>query len=198
VVRFAPDITNASPQGLGNWSAEDIGAYLKTGHNLFAAATGPMAEVVERSSSNMTDADLHAVTVYLKDQPGSDAPAPQPIAGSDPAMARGKVIYADECSACHAPQGSGQPNLFPRLAGSPAVQSHDITSLARVVLAGTRSVATPRALTAPAMPGFAWLLNDRDVADVLTFIRNSWGNAASALSADQIQKVRKALTERTG
>lgn len=194
---FAPDITNAARHGLGAWSIDEIVAYLKTGHNQTAAAAGPMADEVAKSSSKMTDADLRAVAVYLKDQPGSDKKPPEPLAASDSSVKAGAAIYADECSACHTPRGAGVPGLIPSLAGSASVQSTDATSLIRVVLAGTRSVATDGAPTGPAMPGFGWLLDDREVADLLTYIRNSWGNAADAVTGDQVNDRRQALAKGT-
>ena len=76
---FAPDITNDERRGLGGWSVDDIVAYLRSGHNRIAAATGPMAEEVALSSSRMTEADLAAIATYLKDQPArTDAVAPLP------------------------------------------------------------------------------------------------------------------------
>jgi mono/diheme cytochrome c family protein len=71
--------------------------------------------------------------------------------------------------------------LFPHLAGSALVQAPDLTTLVRVVLQGSRAVSTPSAPTAPAMPPFDWRLNDTQVAAVLTYIRNSWGNEAGPL-----------------
>jgi mono/diheme cytochrome c family protein len=193
---FAPDISGDPHRGLGAWSAEDIVAYLKTGHNRFAAASGPMAEEVSDSSSKLTDGDLHAVAVYLKDQPAPDEKSPQPVAAHDPAMKAGAAIYRDECAACHTPSGAGVPSLIPALAGSASVQSTDPTSLIRVVLAGAHSVATKGAPTGPAMPPFAWFLDDREASAVLTYIRNSWGNAAAAVTASEVDKRRSGL--RTG
>jgi mono/diheme cytochrome c family protein len=193
---FAPDITTDPRRGIGSWSADDLVTYLKTGHNRFAAATGPMADEVVHSSSKMTDADLHAVATYLKDQPTPDEKSPQPVAASNPGMKMGAAIYADECSACHTPRGAGVANLFPALAGSPAVQSTDPTSAIRVVLAGTQSVATDNAPTAPSMPAFAWLLDDNQVAAVLTYVRNRWGNAAAGVTANEVAERRAALAKR--
>ncbi len=51
----APNITNDKQLGLGAWSVDDIAQYLKTGHNEVAAASGPMGEEVERSSSKISD-----------------------------------------------------------------------------------------------------------------------------------------------
>jgi mono/diheme cytochrome c family protein len=193
---FAPDISTDPRRGIGSWSADDLVAYLKNGHNRFSAATGPMADVVTHSSSKMTDADLHKVATYLKDQPAPEEKSPQPVAASDPAMKLGAAIYADECSACHASNGAGIANLFPRLAGSASVQSTDPTSLIRVVFAGTQSVATDAAPTAPSMPAFGWLLDDRQTAAVLTYIRNAWGNAAPPVSDDEVAKHRSSLAKR--
>ncbi|HEX5319709.1 MAG TPA: cytochrome c [Stellaceae bacterium] len=195
---FAPEIAAGAPRGLANWSADDIVAYLKSGHNKFAAATGPMADVVTRSTSRMKDDDLHAIAVYLKAQHGSGNQSPKPVAASDSAMKMGGAIFGDECAACHTGHGTGRPRLFPSLAGSAAVQSRDPTSLIRVVLGGTRSVGTETAPTSPAMPAFGWLFNDEQAAAVLTYIRNSWGNAAPAVDAGQVHDVRKALTQRSG
>ncbi len=67
---FAPDITNDDRVGLGRWSADDIVAYLKTGHNRITAATGPMAEEIEHSTSKLKDEDLAAMAAYLKSRAG--------------------------------------------------------------------------------------------------------------------------------
>ncbi|HEV2673259.1 MAG TPA: c-type cytochrome [Aliidongia sp.] len=192
---FAPNITNDARSGLGHWTTGEIVAYLKSGHTAGAAASGPMAEEVALSSSKMADADLQAVAVYLKDQPGQDQPAP--AAPSDTVMTAGAAIYADECSACHASTGTGVPGLFPALAGASGVQSSDPASLLHVVLRGTRSVATETAPTAPAMPSFAWLLSDDQVAAVATYVRNAWGNAAPAVTGSDVGHARRDLAERT-
>jgi mono/diheme cytochrome c family protein len=52
---FAPDLTGDPRRGLGAWSLDDIATYLKTGHNHFAAAAGPMAEVVAKSEVTADD-----------------------------------------------------------------------------------------------------------------------------------------------
>jgi mono/diheme cytochrome c family protein len=194
---FAPDITNDGRRGLGTWSADDIVAYLKTGHNRFSAGSGPMAEEIVHSSSQITDGDLQAIAAYLKDQSGKGEPAPSAVAANDPAMKLGAAIFGDECAACHTPSGKGIPSLFPDLAGSPAVQSADPTSILHIILDGARSVGTAGAPTAPAMPGFRMLLNDREIAAVATYIRNAWGNAALYVSEGDVSDMRDALAHRS-
>jgi mono/diheme cytochrome c family protein len=194
---FAPNITNDNYRGLGSWSIDDIVTYLKTGHTEKDSASGPMAEEVSLSSSRMTDADLHAIAVYLKDRPDSGGAKPAAVAANDPAMKIGGAIYADECSACHKPKGEGVSGLIPSLAGSPSVQSTEPTSVLHVVLRGTRSVGTKGAPTASAMPPFGWLLTDEQVAAVTTFVRNAWGNAAPAVSSGDVSKARTSLAQRS-
>lgn len=194
---FAPDITNDPRRGLGGWSIDEIVAYLKTGHNRTSAATGLMSETLNLSTSHMSEADLRAIAIYLKDQTPQDHAAGTPAVPDQTTMNTGAKIYADECSGCHTPNGKGIPGLFPSLDGSPVVQQNDPTTLMHIVLRGARSVGTEQAPTAPAMPEFGWLLRDDQVAAVLSYIRNAWGNAAPSVSADEVSKARHAFVERS-
>lgn len=190
---FAPDLTSDAHKGLGSWSVDDITTYLKTGANRFDIASGPMAEAVRHSTSGWRDDDLKAVAVYLKDIKGDGAAAPPPLAANDPAMTAGKAIYLDRCAACHVSSGEGAPSLFPTLAKAPIVNGKDPTSLIRVVLEGSQAVGTGARPTTPAMPSFGWNLGDAEVANVLTYIRNSWGNAAMPVAPSQVKDLRTQL-----
>jgi mono/diheme cytochrome c family protein len=193
---FAPDITNDPRKGVGGWSKDDLVTYLKTGTNRWTLASGPMADAVNHSTSRMTDDDIVAIATYLKDSgQGGTVAKPEPVAANNDAMRAGAAIYKDSCAACHKDSGQGEINLFPRLAGSALVQSDDPTTLARVVLQGTRAVSTASAPTAPAMPAFDWRLSDAQAAAVLTYVRNSWGNAAPAVSAAAMTGQRESLAK---
>ena len=191
----APDITGDARRGLGSWSVEDIVQYLRTGHNRQAAASGPMAEEVALLSSRMNEDDLRAVAVYLKAQPGQGDEAP-PIPPDTPAMQAGAAIYGDSCGSCHGRGGGGVTGLFPTLAGVPAVQQRDPASLIRVVLDGAKSVSTQAAPTGAAMPSYGWRLDDDQVAAVLTYVRNAWGNEAPAVPASAVASMREQLRQR--
>ena len=189
-----PAITNDARRGLGGWSVDQVVEYLRTGRNEIAAATGPMAEVVQYSTARMPDADLRAMAVYLKERkadPVADAPAPLPA--SDAMMVAGRAIYLDTCSACHTASGAGIERLFPRLAGAPGVQQGDAGTLVRVVLGGTKAAATAEAPTSPGMPSLGWRLEDGEVAAVVTYVRNAWGNAAPAVSEADVRRMREVL-----
>ncbi|MCQ2042410.1 MULTISPECIES: cytochrome c [Stutzerimonas] len=189
---MAPNISNTAHVGLGEWTEDDIVQYLKTGANRYDIASGPMAEAVENSTQYWRDEDLRAVAVYLKDL-DHEHEKPEPLDPNDPIMTAGRGLYEDRCSACHTPDGEGIPTLFPKLANAPLVNARDAVSMIRVVLAGNRAGSTDAAPTGPAMPSFAWNLSDENIADVLTYVRNSWGNAAPAVSADEVRKQREAL-----
>jgi mono/diheme cytochrome c family protein len=187
---FAPNITADNRKGIGGWSVDELVSYLKTGVNPDAIATGDMIEEIVHSSSKMTDDDLKAIAVYLKSLPPERERVPTALAASDSRMVAGQAIYKDNCAACHTDAGTGSSGLFARLAGSHAVQSDDPTTLIRVVLMGSKGVGTTDAPTSPAMPSFGWRLTDAQVASVLTYIRNSWGNASLPVLADQVNKAR--------
>jgi mono/diheme cytochrome c family protein len=187
----APDLTGNARTGLGGWSVDDILEYLKTGRNGRANAGGPMAQVVSESTSLMSDADLRAMAVYLKDQPASPSREPRPV--DIGAMTRGAAVFSDACASCHLADGRGQPRYFPPLTGDAAVQQADPASLTHMILAGVRTGPTASRPTPLSMPSFAWKLTDQQIADVATFTRNSWGNHAPPVSAGAVAKMRKRL-----
>ena len=190
----APNITNDMHSGLGKWSTEDIVQYLKTGQTRFSLASGPMKDVIENSTSKMPDADLKAIAVYLKERGAAGSPAPVPLASSDPRMQAGEAIFTDTCSACHTRSGAGVEHLFPKLAGNVVATQDDPASLIRIVIAGGRAAATEERPTSPSMPSLGFRLNDNEVAAVVTYVRNSWGNAASSVSAETVKALRAKVT----
>ena len=99
---FAPDITNDPRKGIGGWSTDDLAGYLKNGTNRWTLASGPMADAVSHSTSQMTDDDVLAIATYLKDSgDGGSGGKPESVSANDNAMRAGAAIYKDSCSACH-------------------------------------------------------------------------------------------------
>lgn len=195
---YATNLTGDQRTGLGAWSAEEIVEYLQKGRNARSAASGPMAEVVEYSTSLMSEADLRAIATYLKEPPTAApaTPARTALASDNTQMAVGEAIYLDRCMACHRRDGEGVARMFPRLAGSQVVQQEGNETLLRVVLQGVRAAYSPHAPTSPAMPAFGWRLNDDQTAAVTTYIRNAWGNAAPAVTAADAGRMRDLLRDR--
>jgi len=194
---FAPNIGANEYQGIGGWGVDDVVQYLRTGANAWTRASGPMAEVVQDSTSRMTEADLRAMAVYLKDQPVHGPPSP-PVAlpADNPQMRTGAALYVDNCAACHRRDGQGVEGMIPSLASNQIVVQRGPETLARVVISGVRGAATAAEPTSPGMPSFGWRLNDDQVAALLTYIRNAWGNAAPAVEADTVRDLRGRLAAR--
>ncbi len=191
---YAPGLTGDVRNGIGAWSVADIVEYLKTGSNAESASAGTMAEVVKNSTQYLSDADLKAIAVYLKDIPASsDAAKPEVLTGET--MARGEALYLDNCTGCHMPDGGGVSGVFPPLKRSAVVQSREPGTVLHVVLGGATIAATAAKPSGLTMPGFAEKLNDQQVADVVNYIRNAWGNRGSLVDAGAVADVRKAAAQ---
>jgi mono/diheme cytochrome c family protein len=187
----APDLTPNGRSGLGGWDLEDISEYLKTGRNTHAGAAGAMADVVTYSTSLLSDADRRAMAVYLHSlMPSPDLKNEAPPAD---AMRRGAAIYSDVCGSCHLENGVGQPRYFPPLEHNAMLQQDDATGLEHLILAGGRIASTPSRPSPLTMPSFAWKLSDQEIADVSTYIRNSWGNEAPAVPVSSVTRLRSHL-----
>ena len=187
---FAPRLDSAPRGGLKSWNVDDIVEYLASGRNARSHTDGPMADVVVNSTSKMSDADIRAIAVYLKDLP---AGAAEPTASPPPAaeMSAGKALYDHSCISCHEANGSGAPRIYPPLPGNANLQSDDPASTLRIILDGAQTLTTPRAPNTGSMPGYARQMSDQEIADVTNYIRNSWGNAAPLVSAAEVAKARK-------
>jgi thiosulfate dehydrogenase len=178
------------------WTVDDTVELLKTGRNRFATASGSMTEVVLHSTQNLSDADLTAIATYLKSLP-SDRPKPTPRVVSSEAPAatyttRGGLGYAQFCTDCHRPDGGGVDGVFPPLAGNPTVAAKDPATLVHITLTGWQTTATaahPRVWT---MPAFA-RLSDREIAEILSFVRESWGDGAGPVREAEVAAARADL-----
>ena len=167
-------------------------ALLKTGVAPQGSVTGPMAEVVFRSTQHLSDADARAIAVYLQALPQRSAPATPGVAPVASTLARGAKVYEQHCAQCHGDQGQGEPGAFAALAGNRAVLLADTTNLLRVVLQGGYLPATAGHPRPHGMPPFRQVLGDEDVAAVLSFVRNAWGNQAPAVDTIDAYRAREA------
>jgi alcohol dehydrogenase (quinone), cytochrome c subunit len=202
---FAPSLRNGGPGTLGAWSEDELAQFLETGANSQGIAFGSMSDVIIHSTQYMTPADALATAKYLK---SLKSPREQPAARftydalehialkNGDASKPGARIYLDNCAACHRPDGVGYEQVFPRLAGNPVVQAENPQSLISIVLEGSQTPRTARTPAQFTMPHFAWRLSDKDVADVVNFIRTSWGNSALPASSTDVAKIRESLQRR--
>lgn len=199
---LAVNLRGNPADGLGSWSVDDIVATLRSARSeTHAVLGGAMGDVVVHSTQHLNDRDLHAMAAYLKTLPADGRQVSSFTA--DPATAkalaagqegsRGAELYIDNCAACHRTNGQGDARVFPKIAGNSSVLSQDPVSMIRLVLAGSSLPATATAPSTLGMPGFAWRLSDDEVAQLLSFVRTSWGNQAPAVSAVQVKQIRDTL-----
>ncbi len=181
---FAPSLRGEAVAGLGQWAGADIEEFLATGRTGKFTAFGEMGDVVLHSTQFMTPADRAAIASFLHTLPPARA---------ERASSAGSQAYLDNCSACHQENGAGLPAGYPALAANPVVDTDDPTSLIHVVLAGDATVSTGATPSKLIMPPFGASLSDSDIADLLTYVRSSWGNHAPAVSAAQVKALLGAI-----
>jgi mono/diheme cytochrome c family protein len=106
--------------------------------------------------------------------------------------ATGRALYTANCAACHQASGEGLRGAFPPLKGSGVVTKDDATKHIRVVLDGVQGGKAGGVVYASAMPAFAAVLNDADIADIIDYERRSWGNHGKPVTAAQVAAERAA------
>jgi mono/diheme cytochrome c family protein len=114
----------------------------------------------------------------------------------------GREVYFRDghCSTCHQPAGEGVEKIYPPLDRSEWL--HDETRLVKLVLHGLTGDITVKGeryyeATTPPMPGFAGLLNDGEIAALVTYVRNAFGPPVPVTPVEKIQQVRQATTGQT-
>jgi len=147
----------------------------------------------------LTACNVGGFFTSLQDDPvWVDPNAATAAAATAEAGGPGKGLYGRICAACHLGSGKGVPgNNIPPLAGSAMVQA-DATVPIRIVLHGFKG---PILRNGVAINGqmAAWKdqLSDQEIADVLTYVRSTFGNTGAAVTADEVKIVREATAART-
>ena len=118
------------------------------------------------------------------------------VKASDEQMKRGAAVYARTCIACHQPTGLGLPPVFPPLANAPIVAGNPELPV-KFILQGLMGPITVNGMTYNSMMPPVAGVSDADIADVLTYVRQSFGNKANAITADQVKAIRAATAGRT-
>jgi mono/diheme cytochrome c family protein len=181
---YAPSLHPSAAQPV---AADEIVALLKTGQTARSTVLGPMAGVVFGSTQHWSEPDLRAVADFLATLP-PEAPAPPAAAAPAAVLDQGRRLYADRCADCHGARGEGAPGAYPALAGNPTVQQALPHNLVRVLRHGGFAPATAGQPRPYGMP--PQTLSDAETAAVLSFIRQSWGHRADAVSELDVLKLR--------
>lgn len=195
---YAPSLTSNHEAGLGNWKIEEIANLLQVGVSHRGTVYGPMAEVVYNSLQYLTDEDARAMAVYLKALPQKDntpAPTSQARLVSPETMELGRGVYVAQCAMCHGAEGRGQPPDLPLLANNQSITMASPVNPIRMVLNGGYPPGTKKNPRPHGMPPFSHILNDEEVAAVVTYIRVAWGNTGTPVTTEQVNDLRTLLPE---
>jgi nitrite reductase (NO-forming) len=174
------------------------GAYSLMDHSIFRAynkgALGTLQVEGPENKLVFSGAEGSSVSTAAPSASASAAPAAeQPEGGTttkEAQMAAGKTVYTSVCAVCHQAEGQGVPKTFPPLAKSDYLMADKKRSI-EIVLHGLSGPVTVDGVDYnSAMPPQSQLSDD-DIANVLTYERNSWGNSGDVVSKDEVAKVRK-------
>jgi mono/diheme cytochrome c family protein len=180
---------------MGEWPVDEITKLLSTGMTDRAVTSGPMATIVRQSLQYLSKEDMRAVAVYLQsigEKRGAEAPKqipPMPERVSR-YLALGKPVYVKYCQECHGKSGEGVPGIYPPLAGNRSVTMTSPLNTIRSVLYGGFPPATSDNLRPYGMPPFQHIIRDNEVAWVVSYIRNAWGNLGSLVSPEDVDSSR--------
>lgn len=129
--------------------------------------------------------------VYVPYSSAEELEAYQPRSGEAAMLANGKARYDQVCGLCHGLDGMGKPNQAPPLAGSEWVNAKGFQRAASIPLEGVNGpLAVKGQNWSLSMPAMGAAMSDSDLADVLTYIRGSWGNKASPVTTADVKALR--------
>jgi nitrite reductase (NO-forming) len=180
------------------FKVEVPGTYLLVDHSLFRAFNkGALAMLkVEGEEHKDLYSGKEVDSVYLGDkaEPAGAVQlvATQSMAGGptkDAQIAAGRTLFQGTCSTCHQPDGKGLPNVFPPLAQSDLLKKEPSRAIAIALNGLTGPVVVNGQTFNSIMPPMSQL-NDGELADIITFVLNEWGNPGGQISAQQVAAVR--------
>ena len=190
--------------GLGSWTEDQVVDFLRSGRTAATAAFGSMADVVAHSTQHLSEKDLRNMASFVKQLPPRTGRAEAWTPKEDSTTGRlragdysepGATRYVEHCAACHRLDGRGAPRVFPALAGNTIVFADDPSSLIQVTLAGGAMAKTVHDPMAFVMPGFEQLRNG-EIAEILNFIRNGWGNHGSEIRESDVARMRRLVEDK--
>ena len=191
---YAPALNNLTEAGLADWEATDIATLLTRGQHRQAYVAGPMAEVVRNSTQYLHADDAHSIALYLQTLNKPSAPLRTPPQGTVSEHTLGAKVYENHCAQCHGKSGEGVTDVYPALAGNRAVLMDNTNNLVLIVLRGAFGPSTTGKPQPFGMPPYQFTLNDSEIAGVLSFVRNRWGNRAAPVTEFDINKIRNSPT----
>jgi len=189
---YAPSLVTPREAGVQHWTDAEVMTLLKTGVlDTRAMTVGPMAEVVAESLQHTPDDELQAMATYLRSLPAMEPPA-QATATQTPYVlrpaerARGEELYKKNCANCHGDHGEGRDPAAPPLVNNRTITMASAVNPIRLVLFGGYPPGTAGNPRPFGMPPFSLTLDDEQIAEVLNYVRTSWGNSAHPVRGEEV------------
>jgi nitrite reductase (NO-forming) len=209
--RFQENVqTTLIPAGgamIADFHLEVPGSYVLVDHSIFRAFNKGALGIlkVDGPENPAIYSGKEVDSVYLGDKVASLASVQQAATSAaagtlslEEQVAAGKALYTGTCSVCHQDNGAGMPGVFPPLAKSDYLTQHDDAQLIRIVLNGLSGAVKVNGQDYNSvMPPMSQLTDD-EVANILTYVRNSWDNGGGRIAKDEVAKLRAATPRAEG
>ncbi|SER45451.1 Cytochrome c, mono-and diheme variants [Nitrosomonas sp. Nm51] len=197
---YAPSLTSHLEAGSRDWTVDEIVALLSVGISERSVASGPMATIIRQSLQYLSKSDLRAVAVYLQSiaDSASDYAAdttPSVPVSAYPDLVLGESLYQIHCQECHGASGEGVPGIYPPLAQNRSVIMASPLNTIRSILEGGYPATTKENPRPYGMPPFQQMLRDREIAYIVSYIRNAWGNKAGRVTVFDVERSRRVGTD---
>ena len=194
---LAYNISADKGSGIGQWSDDDVAAYIGHGHaNNHGSASGPMGEAVAESLSHLVPEDIKAIVAYVRSVPATNSDLPAQLAPPAPdshkegfvANARGKQVFEGACMSCHNWNGVADISAYATLTGSRAINDPSGTNVAQTVISGSASASVNGS---PNMPAFGDTYSNQEIADVTNYVTARFGTKGASLTEGDIANLRR-------
>ncbi len=185
------------------------GSFVLVDHSLFRAFNKGALGIlkVDGPQNKAVYSGKEVDSVYLADkaapEPATAAAKPVAKGPATPASSKadqirtGEKLFAGTCSVCHQSTGAGLEGVFPPLAKSDFLMA-DAKRAIGIVLNGLNGAVTVNGKTFNSVMPPMSQLNDDEIANILTFVRNSWGNSDGAISATEVTEIRRTTQRPAG
>ena len=195
---YAPNITPDALAARG-WTKDDLVQFFRTGVSAQGVMLFGMADVLDHSTSRMDEGDVRAMAAYLTQNntmPGAQATlAARPKAAEGQINVKGENLYVGLCAGCHGVQGQGQPHSSVPISTNTTAMFPTPINLIRVIQDGVHERDLAHGERMQTMPGFADKLSNDEMADLVNYMRQTWGGQPADVTPSQVADHMKTIAQ---
>ena len=180
---YAPALTPDALSERG-WTKDDLVKFFRTGLSPQGVMTFRMSSVLEHSTSRMPEADVRAMAAYLTQN--REMPGPKVKAAEGQTSVKGENLYLGLCAGCHGAQGQGQPHSSVPMSTNTTAMFPTPINLIRVIREGVHERDLAHGERMQTMPGYADKLSNEEMAELVNYMRQTWGGRPGDVTAAQV------------